>query len=262
MTARQNTAREIPQKLGFSRKGAAALVGNFSQEVGANLQSAYRPAKDLDHGSQGLPQWRLDRRHDFEDWCSKHSLNRDDMETQLMYVDVEIARNHKHIPEGQTTSLYDALHSQFPSQPASNLDELTARVCWEYEEPSKAAANLANRKKQAIATYNGLGADPVVHPAVPAGTAGVAAGAGLVAFLIHAGGWVIGGVLIIALIAGIIAAITAWKQAKTVATLDSAVADLTAKAHSAAVAKAAANAAIEDQQKKIDAAKTAVGKAI
>jgi hypothetical protein len=148
MTARQQTASAILQSKGYSAEWAAAFVGDFSQEVGINLPSAFRPAGELDHGSQALPQWRDDphrpegtkgRLTKFLDWCAEQKLNRDSMVVQLHYVVEEVARDYPQI-DRMVRSPYD-------------IDAAVDKVCWVYERPSKQYADLANRRKQAQITF-------------------------------------------------------------------------------------------------------------
>ena len=149
MTARQQTASAILQSKGYSAEWAAAFVGDFSQEVGINLPSAFRPPAELDHGSQALPQWRDDphrpegtkgRLTKFLDWCAEQKLDPGAMAVQLHYVIVEVARDYQQI-DRLVRSPYD-------------IDAAVDKVCWIYERPSKQYADLANWRKQAHITFN------------------------------------------------------------------------------------------------------------
>lgn len=253
-TSRQIIARTTLQGLGYPKPGASALVGNFSQEVGVNLQSGYLPTSQLDHGSQCLPQWRLGRLTAFENYCAAKSLHTGAMESQLRYVAVELARD------------YPALDKAL-RDPKGDIASLTARVCWEYERPAQSAANLANRVKQAQATY----AAPDLKTAAAgarqtadahqAGSLFFGAGAAIISFL-HLSLWIVVPVVLLLLAVIIFNAVKASQQNAHADALDAAVADMQAKAKATAAAQAAstaaqtaASAAIAEQEKKIAAAK-------
>jgi len=172
----------------YSKSGIAALVGNFTQESGINLPTAFRTS-GLDHGSQGLAQWRDSRTH-----------------KRLTNYQNFVKAIHPGISEGELWGFYGRLEYQvkftvhemktdFPGihnklQLDTGVIELTDLICWQYERPSKQYADLANRRKHAKAVYEAMkvNARPAPMPKVAekvaqdaerrAGTA-VVAGAGI-----------------------------------------------------------------------------------
>ncbi len=146
VTTRQLQASGILIRNGLSSSGAAGLIGNFSWECGSpQLPTAFRVAH-LDHGSQGLPQWRLSRLTNYMEFVAqKHSdLNQADysptsqlwpyfgrLDYQLLFVVHEL--------RGDYPKLYEKLCQ------GGDVASLTADVCWQYERPNKAMAHLAER---------------------------------------------------------------------------------------------------------------------
>lgn len=170
-TPRQLTADALFQVRGYPPESAAAWVGNFSQEVGVNLPSAFRRGK-LDHGSQGLEQARLDRLTRYEDWVdAKHPECKNDpaarwawygnMALQVEYADIECQRSFP--------AVYAALKK------GGNIDELTALICWKFEIPSKKYANLAFRQAQARLVFTASNHIAVPSPATKSNTDAIAA---------------------------------------------------------------------------------------
>jgi len=150
-TERQKTASLMLQAQGYSPKGAAAIVGNLSQESGNNLPTAFR-TRDLDHGSNGLPQWRLQRLTDYEAYVRSLHPGASasvlwafygNMALQIAYIAIELKRD------------YPALDARLRSRTSKEtIEELTEAVCWQYERPAEASANLPNRIAQAEATWS------------------------------------------------------------------------------------------------------------
>lgn len=160
VTARQIQCAALLMQAGFTMAGASALVGNFVRESGPNLPSAFRHGK-LDHGSQGLPQWRLGRLTAYMNFVKeKHpELTSEDelwpwygrMAYQVEFVARELASSYR--------TLYFNLRA-----PGGDVAALTADVCWQYERPSKALSGIAVRLDAAKALYAELLRQ---HPAVP-----------------------------------------------------------------------------------------------
>jgi len=229
-TKRQIIASLMLQAQGYTPAGAAALVGNFSQESGPNLPSAFR-TRDLDHGSNGLPQWRLERLKAYEEYVqSLHPgassadlwLFYGRMAYQLQYVAIELKRD------------YATLDAKLRETPEPSVSDLAAAVCWNYERPNKAESGITNRIKWAEGTYNSaphcltrsqalaelttLG-DNHMDAAVGAGTGAVGIGAGSITAAAHLAGtgahwWQWGLVAAGGVVAGIMAS-AAGMAAKT-----------------------------------------------
>ena len=155
-TPRQLQAVGLLMKGGLSSSGAIACVANFSWEGGsANLNSGFRTGK-LDHGSQGLPQWRLGRLDGYMLFVAqKHpDLERDytpqgdlwpwfgNLSNQCEYVILELQRDYK------------ALHDKLAK--GGDIASLVAAVCWQYERPNRALAHLADRVAYGKAIAAGL----------------------------------------------------------------------------------------------------------
>ncbi|WP_026606949.1 phage tail tip lysozyme [Methylocapsa acidiphila] len=155
MTIRQQIAAGLFIAEGYDPTGAAAVVGNFSQESGGDLHSGYIPTSRSDHGSQGIAQWRLARLDALEEFCSGRRLHSGTLAAQIKFAVFELGKAY---PE-----LDKALRA------GGDLDKLTARVCWEYERPAKASANLSNRIRQAHNVFRDyIGANPAHSPAAEA----------------------------------------------------------------------------------------------
>src|ERR1043166_1584745 len=143
-TARQIMAFGIMEAKGYSPEGSGAIIGNLSQESGAGLPSAFRHS-NLDHGSQGLAQWRLDRLTNYQNYVrSRHPEAQDEqsfwawcgnMALQLDFLEIELKHD------------YPALDVSL--RRGGNIDDLTEAFCWKFERPSRTQSGIENRKKQA-----------------------------------------------------------------------------------------------------------------
>lgn len=149
VTPRQIKCRSMLEALGYSRSGASALTGNFCQESGPNLPTAFR-TKGLDHGSQGLAQWRLSRLTAYKGY----------VQTQKPELIQAAAATGQHIDDVfwpwygrldfQTQFVAKELAKDYPALDAKlrkggDVAALTADVCWQYERPSKALSGIATR---------------------------------------------------------------------------------------------------------------------
>ena len=138
---RQIKCRDNFLGMGYSLGGASALTGNFVRESGVNLPTAFRTGK-LDHGSQGLAQWRLARLTNYKAFVA--SLHRDlegdkelwpwygRMDYQCEFVDEELKTD------------YPLLHAKLCAV-GGDAATLAADVCWQYERPSKELSGIADR---------------------------------------------------------------------------------------------------------------------
>jgi hypothetical protein len=156
VTKQQITCAALFEAQGYPPESAAAWVGNFSQESGASLSTAFRTGV-LDHGSQGLAQWRLERLTAYERFVRSKYIDTPSeaalwdaygrMDYQVQFATQECAQH------------YPKLEAQL--RRGGDIAVLTADICWQYEVPNKAKANLANRVMQARATLAGM------HPIAP-----------------------------------------------------------------------------------------------
>lgn len=146
---------------GYMPSGAAGLVGNFCVESGPALSVAFR-RHDLDHGSQGLAQWRGSRLDAYMKFVAvKHPDAASDelwaqygrLDYQVDFVDHELATD------------YPALHAKLKA--GGLVASLATDICWQYERPNKALAHIADRIAHARAIY----AAAVKVPATPVNVA-------------------------------------------------------------------------------------------
>jgi hypothetical protein len=148
---------------GWSLVGACAVTGNLTQE---NL---CRPVTTgpLDHGSQGLAQWRLERLTELQAWSSMYFPGGPEawktIEAQCAFTLYETARDYK------------VLDAELRAG-TKTIETLTANFCWVFERPSKAHAALDKRIQYARDAYTAMTRAPSIAAKV-----GTAAGAGTIA---------------------------------------------------------------------------------
>jgi hypothetical protein len=202
-TARQIQAASMLIAQGYTAEGAAAIVGNLSQESGRNLPSAFRTGS-LDHGSQGLPQWRLERLTAYENYVKTLHPRETGSAIWQWYGNLALQINYIAIELGKD---YPALNRRLRTA-GESVDTLTEDVCWQYERPSKVAANLANRKAQAEEVYTALKKLPAKAAGVKAAgsvTSAVIVTAATASAAVHGGvhwGWLAAGASLVALLIG------------------------------------------------------------
>lgn len=156
-TARQIQAAALFEAQGYPPESAAAFVGNGSQEVGPNLPTAFRgPPANLDHGSQGLMQWRLDRLTAYEAFVRTKQPHATGTTLWAWYGRLDYQVEFTAL---ECRTKYPALQTKLMT--GGNVATLTADICWTYERPAQASANLANRVKQAQGVF---AASPHVTP--------------------------------------------------------------------------------------------------
>lgn len=151
VTTRQLQCAKLFCAMGYMPSGASSIVGNLSWESGgANLPTAFRK-RNLDHGSNGMPQWRLARLDAYEAFVREQQPNASAaelwnhygrMDYQVRYIDIELKRD------------YPKLHANLTKGGA--VAALTADFCWSYERPSKAYAHLAERVAFANTIFDAL----------------------------------------------------------------------------------------------------------
>jgi hypothetical protein len=105
-----------------------------------------------DHGSDGIMQWRLSRLTNMQNFGVKNFGRWDTLEAQAAFLMHEMKTD------------YAKLYSDLVVGKDS-IDDLTADICWQFERPAKASANMPGRIVYAKNSYALLvGAKP---PSVP-----------------------------------------------------------------------------------------------
>ena len=144
MTIRQQKAFAVFVREGYSREGAAAIVGNLSQESGENLDSTVERVR-ADNGSGGIAEWRLERKANLYLFASRMGTNVNDLEVQCLFVIHELESGD----DGRNRAQYEWLNYQLINSSGRTIENLTANFCAAYERPNTQAANLDNRIAQA-----------------------------------------------------------------------------------------------------------------
>jgi Phage tail lysozyme len=134
MTERQMRAFRQFVAAGYTKEGAAALVGNASQESTEDLHSAF--TRRTDHGSEGIFQWRLERLARLIEFARKRKLDAELLETQCAFAVHELVVSYPFLDHNLRVGF--------------DVADLTAKVCWTYEAPNKNEAKLGNRIHQAM----------------------------------------------------------------------------------------------------------------
>lgn len=124
MVERQMRAFRQLVAAGYSKEGAAALLGNAIQESGPDLVSGYQ--KNTDHGSQGIFQWRFSRLHELNKFCEERGLHSGTLDAQIKFAIYELGKD------------YPRLDREL--RQGGDVADLTSTVCWEYERPPKVQA--------------------------------------------------------------------------------------------------------------------------
>ena len=152
-TPRQQSLTAFFITNGYHPYGSAAMVGNFSQEVGINLPTRF--TLTTDHGSQGIAQWRLDRLTKLEQFCANRKLNVTELIPQAQFVIWELDNE------------YPQLNAMLKTPGNRSLANLTANFSGWFERPSKQYENLDNRIKQAKMCLESVKAPVTAKPATP-----------------------------------------------------------------------------------------------
>ena len=147
---RQVKCRNMFEAEGYSRSGAGALVGNFVQEVGQDLPTAFRATTALDHGSQGLAQWRLARLTAYKAFVESQKpelIGKGHVDQSM--VDKILWPYYGRL-DYQVAFVIHELGTDYPEldkklRAGGDVAALTADVCWQYERPNKELSGIANR---------------------------------------------------------------------------------------------------------------------
>ena len=126
---------------GMSASGGAACTGNFCRESGPTLPTAFRKAH-LDHGSNGLAQWRGSRLDDYMDFVqAKHPeiVSADDNEAALWAQYGRLDYQCAFVAQ-EMRNAYPALWRKLLA--GGDVASLTADVCWQYERPNRALSGI------------------------------------------------------------------------------------------------------------------------
>ena len=150
---------------GWSARGAAAACGNATQE---NLcRPTTLGAKD--HGSDGIMQWRLSRLTNMQNFGVKNFGRWDTLEAQAAFLMHEMKTDY--------VKLYSDLVIGKDS-----IDDLTADICWQFERPAKASANMPGRIVYAKNSYALLiGSKPITSVPIAHSAPKTAAAVGVTA---------------------------------------------------------------------------------
>jgi hypothetical protein len=166
MNERQSRAFRQFVAAGYSKEGAAALIGNACQESGPELRT-YFPPSARDHGSNGIFQWRLGRLGHLIVFCEQLELHSGTLEAQVKFAIFELGKDYPYL---------DARLRR-----GCDLSELTQEVCWQYLRPAKTAAALDRRISYAKKIFLDAQLENNTHGAAAAG-----AGAIIAAIAAHA----------------------------------------------------------------------------
>lgn len=147
VTKRQMQCYTLFEAQGYPPESAAAWVGNFVQESGTNLPSAFR-SSDLDHGSEGLEQWRLDRLAKYEAFVK--ARHPEATEQELWAWDGNMALQVEYAAH-ECAHEYPLVEAQL--RRGGDVGKLTEVICWHIERPSVRYANIAHRIAAAKAVF-------------------------------------------------------------------------------------------------------------
>jgi Phage tail lysozyme len=242
LTQRQQTAFQLFRAGGYADNGAATIVGGDSQESGVNLVSGNQTTTD--HGSQGIAQWRLERLTALEDFCAANHLSSGALASQVSFQIYELGKDYplldKRLRAGTET-----------------IDVLADALCFQYERPNRAAANLPNRIKQAKSILRDSKA--VTLPQTGAIIAASAGAAALHQFA-GAGKWMVIIIIGATIFTVALAALTRWLETHKNGTdaLSAALQQMHASQAAVANSAQAAVAQVAAREKKIAADVTAV----
>jgi hypothetical protein len=252
MTQRQQSAFRLFRAAGYSPKGAAVIVGGDSRESGINLVSGYQDKTD--HGSQGIAQWRLSRLAALEQFCTVNHLASGTLAAQVSFQIYELGKDYPILDR----RLRDG---------TEQIEFLAKDLCFQYERPNPAAANLPNRIRQAKTVLQDSQLATSAHGAVVIGAGAFAAGAHHFA---DAGKMVVAVIISVVLLAVMVALFNRWRQGQSADT-DALAAALQQMQASQAAATAAKEAAVVQaavkvktiaaEQAALAAAKDAISKA-
>lgn len=138
----------------YSKNGVAAIIGNYTAESGINLPTAFRTS-GLDHGSQGLAQWRDSRTHkrlsNYQNFVKKLQPQAHGDELWAYYGRMEYQVRFT-VHEMETD--FPGLHKRLKG--TEDVITLTDMICWQYERPNKQLAHLDVRRKHAKLVFQAL----------------------------------------------------------------------------------------------------------
>jgi len=208
MTPRQQELMKLLVSKGLHVWGAAAVVGNCSQEVGINLPSKFTLVTD--HGSQGIAQWRLVRLTALEQFADDKKLIVTDLATQGLFLLDELAKD------------YPALDLMMRVPGTRSLANLTANFMVVFERPSydPAINKLDFRIAQAqICARDFVPPPPAKHDAIVGGAASIGGGAVVAAALFGSAGWAITVTAIVAVAVILVVAYINYQQRHSAASV-------------------------------------------
>ena len=122
--------------LGYSHKGACAIMGNISQE--SNFSTSVMSSDG--YGSKGLCQWTGGRLTNLKNFASEKGMKWTSVKCQCQFLDKEL-KSYKNLRKrliAGTDKIYD----------------LTYDFCFTFERPAEWAANMPNRSSKAKTYYD------------------------------------------------------------------------------------------------------------
>lgn len=127
---------------GLSRAGAAALVGNFTQE--SSLDPNLDKTGSGEWAGTGLASWTDSRAQALFSYAQQHALPWNSVKAQVGYAMLELEQS------------YPSLLAQLQSG-QGGPQQLALEVSQQYERPKAQYADNANREAYAQAAYNQMG---------------------------------------------------------------------------------------------------------
>ena len=152
----------------YSDSGIGGIVGNFSAESGINLPSAFRTT-GLDHGSQGLAQWRDSRTHkrltNYQNFVKRLHPGASNADLWAYYGRMEYqVKFTVHEMEHDFPGIHKRLKGN------EDVIEFVDLICWQYERPNKQLAHLDIRRRHGKAVYDALKLQDRPAPVAPSAT--------------------------------------------------------------------------------------------
>lgn len=123
---------------GYSKVQTSAIIGNLYQESGLDPEKVEYGTKE----GIGIVQWSFGRKAQLMEFAKSKGKEWVDLDVQLEFLVSELKGGKQFF--GTYKSTFENPYS---------VSEATEAYCFGFERPNRAKANLANRQKQAWATY-------------------------------------------------------------------------------------------------------------
>lgn len=150
VTKRQMQCYTLFEAQAYPPESAAAWVGNFVQEVGQDLPSAFR-SHGLDHGSEGIEQWRLERLDNYKAFVRRGHPSAGDQELEAWYGNMALQVRYAAL---ECARDYPSVEAQL--RKGGDVGALTELICWHVERPNVRYANIQRRIAAAKAVFNAV----------------------------------------------------------------------------------------------------------